>query len=297
MSHARPQPHCGGAQPVGTRPNPVGFSAHASTMARDVPLPERLTVFARAGFDAFEIWWPFSTAAPSRRDVDKFLSLVAAYPLRLSGMNLYEGGSSSGARGLACIPEAAAALDSSIDVAAIVANETGCGTFNLLYGNVSADIDRDAADAAALTSFRKAVAVLRGPNTRIVLEHLSVGNNPNYPIRTPQQALDLLDGLDPDTRLHTSVLLDGYHIAADALDGESAAARLMASAEYAATAGHVQFADNPGRGAPGTGALPIGHFLRGVRAAGYTGSIGCEFVCTASTVSSVARSLTTLIDT
>ena len=40
--------------------------------------------------------------------------------------------------------------------------------------------------------------------------------------------------------------------------------------------GHVQVADFPGRGAPGTGALPLPDLLSRLAAAGYDGYVGLE---------------------
>jgi hydroxypyruvate isomerase len=39
----------------------------------------------------------------------------------------------------------------------------------------------------------------------------------------------------------------------------------------------VQIADNPGRGAPGTGSLPLGEVLDRLTKAGYDGWIGLEY--------------------
>ena len=41
--------------------------------------------------------------------------------------------------------------------------------------------------------------------------------------------------------------------------------------------GHVQYADAPGRGAPGTGAVPIRQFVDALAQAGYDGAVGLEY--------------------
>ena len=41
--------------------------------------------------------------------------------------------------------------------------------------------------------------------------------------------------------------------------------------------GHVHYADHPGRGAPGTGALDLGAIVDALLDAGYDGAIGLEF--------------------
>lgn len=46
---------------------------------------------------------------------------------------------------------------------------------------------------------------------------------------------------------------------------------------YASKTGHVQIADNPGRGAPGTGSLPLERLLDELTEAGYDGWVGLEY--------------------
>jgi hydroxypyruvate isomerase len=42
--------------------------------------------------------------------------------------------------------------------------------------------------------------------------------------------------------------------------------------------GHVQFADHPGRGAPGTGTLDLWALVDRLAALGYDGAVGLEFL-------------------
>ena len=81
---------------------------------------------------------------------------------------------------------------------------------------------------------------------------------PDYPVTTVDQAAPL--------REHGGLLLDLYHLAVNdavVLD---------------ATAEHVQIADNPGRGAPGTGTLPLQDWVDQLRAEGYTGEVAAEWL-------------------
>ena len=65
--------------------------------------------------------------------------------------------------------------------------------------------------------------------------------------------------------------LDFYHMARQGLDLPDCIARL------AGRIGHVQFADCPGRGAPGTGEVDFPAALQALKAGGYQGWLGAEY--------------------
>jgi hydroxypyruvate isomerase len=66
-------------------------------------------------------------------------------------------------------------------------------------------------------------------------------------------------------------LMDLYHLSMNGEDLPSVIER------FASKAGHVQIADNPGRGAPGTGSLPLEDLLDQLNKAGYDGWVGLEY--------------------
>ena len=52
--------------------------------------------------------------------------------------------------------------------------------------------------------------------------------------------------------------------------------------------GHVQYADSPGRGAPGTGTIDLWALIDRLDAVGYDGRVGLEFVPRGPTEESLA---------
>ena len=82
----------------------------------------------------------------------------------------------------------------------------------------------------------------------------------------------VVDKVDAATGLgNARFLMDLYHLA---MNGEDLPAVID---RYAERTGHVQIADNPGRGAPGTGSLPLEDLLDRLREAGYDGWVGLEY--------------------
>ncbi|GAA2459873.1 hypothetical protein GCM10010191_95290 [Actinomadura vinacea] len=70
------------------------------------------------------------------------------------------------------------------------------------------------------------------------------------------------------------LLLDLYHLAANGADVEAAIRA------WGAGAAHVQIADAPGRGVPGSGELPLVDWVRTLRERGYGGAVALEYVAT-----------------
>ena len=67
------------------------------------------------------------------------------------------------------------------------------------------------------------------------------------------------------------MLADFYHLA---VNGDDVSAAVTAQA---ADFGHIQIADDPGRGQPGSGTLPLDEWLAAAHAGGYDGYVGLEY--------------------
>jgi hydroxypyruvate isomerase len=72
------------------------------------------------------------------------------------------------------------------------------------------------------------------------------------------------------------LLADLYHLA---VNGDDVPAVIAGDAELI---GHVQVADAPGRGEPGTGELPLDGWLSDLQQAGYSGWVGLEYTSKAT---------------
>ncbi|MFE0427210.1 TIM barrel protein, partial [Streptomyces sp. NPDC058953] len=106
----------------------------------------------------------------------------------------------------------------------------------------------------------------------LLLEALNRPESPDYPLVTAASAVEVADKVNAATGLgNAKFLLDLYHLARN---GEDLGAAIAA---YADRVGHVQIADDPGRGAPGTGTLPLERLLDDLTAAGYPGWVGLEY--------------------
>jgi hydroxypyruvate isomerase len=77
------------------------------------------------------------------------------------------------------------------------------------------------------------------------------------------------------------LLCDLFHLANNGDDIDAALAA------YAHRIGHVQIADHPGRGEPGTGRLDLDRYLSTIAASDYSGYVGLEYIPTTTTIDSL----------
>jgi len=99
----------------------------------------------------------------------------------------------------------------------------------------------------------------------------------DYPLLTADDALRVIARVtESSTAKNVKLLADLYHLA---VNGDDVAAVID---QHAAEFGHIQIADDPGRGAPGTGELPLEEWIARSRELGYEGYIGLEYKQSAS---------------
>ena len=252
------------------------LAVNCSILMQDVPLRERLAIVAEHGFRAVELWWPFADAAPSTGEVDRFASVIEESGLHLVALNLFAGDMPAGDRGIISWPGREDELEASLDVLVSLGHRLGVRMFNALYGNRLAGVAADEQDAVAVRRLARAARRLEECGGTVLLEPVS--GFEGYPVKTAEDAVRILDRVAEEEGVSSlALLLDVYHLAVNGDDVDRAIDR------FADRIGHVQLADAPGRGAPGTGNLPIWEWLGRVRESGYTGWVSWEYAATGPT--------------
>jgi hydroxypyruvate isomerase len=102
-----------------------------------------------------------------------------------------------------------------------------------------------------------------------------------YPLRTADDAVAVVDAVRAAGHENVGLLCDLFHLANNGDDVDAAIAR------HADVTSHVQIADHPGRGEPGTGALELNRHLGDLAQRGYSGWVGLEYKPTADTDTSL----------
>lgn len=252
------------------------YDVNLSMLFTELPLLRRPEAARAAGFDAIEFWWPFQRAVPGDADVDAFVGAVRDAGVRLVGLNFFAGDMPSGDRGLVSWVGRESEFRDSVDVALDIAGRLGCRTFNALYGNRIDGVDPARQDELALSTLDFLAGAVEGIDARVVLEPLSAA--PRYPLRTAADAVAVLDKVG---RANLTLLADLYHLAVNGDDLDAVVAA------HAGRIGHVQVADAPGRGEPGSGELDLDGYLAALEAAGYAGYVGLEYKPTSESRSSL----------
>jgi hydroxypyruvate isomerase len=250
------------------------FDVNLSILFTELPLLERPAAAAAAGFTAVELWWPWvDSPTPEQSELDALRKAIEDAGVQLTGLNFYAGQLPGPDRGALSIPgEESARFRANVDVVADFARSLGCGALNALYGNRVDGVDPAEQDALALENLVPAARAAHRIGAVLLIETLNQPESPLYPLVSAPDGVGVVDRVNDATGLgNARFLMDLYHLSMNGEDLPSVIER------YAAKTGHVQIADNPGRGAPGTGSLPLEDLLDQLKKAGYDGWIGLEY--------------------
>ena len=253
------------------------YEVNCSILFTELPLLERPAAAKAAGFDAVEFWWPFSVAVPSDSDVEAFVRAIDDAGVSLVGLNFFAGDMPGGDRGLLSWPARSAEFSDNIPVVASIGERLGCKAFNALYGNRVDDATAAEQDELAVDNLRLAALGVAGIGGTVLVEPVS--GSPRYPLLTAADVAAVIEKVTAkDGPRNIGLLADLYHLAVNGDDVDAAIATYTGKPGGVA---HVQIADAPGRGAPGTGDLPLDRQLADLEAAGYAGWVGLEYKASA----------------
>jgi len=244
------------------------FAANLTMLFTELPFMQRFEAAARAGFEAVEYLFPYPFAQ------EELAAALKANGLRQVLHNLPAGDWDAGERGIACHPDRVAEFREGVPRAIAYATALGCPQVNCLAGKLPAGVSEADARRTLVDNLRFAAEQLRGAGIRLLIEPINTFDIPGFLVNRTEQALGILDEVDSSNLL---VQYDIYH--AQRMEGELAGTL----SKHLARIGHIQLADNPGRGEPGTGEINYAWLFRHIDAIGYDGWIGCEYKPRAAT--------------
>ena len=244
------------------------FSANVSILFKEVPFLERFGRAAEAGFSVVEFWWPSDERTFGGREAVKDAGLEVAL------FNFDAGDMATGDRGLVSDPEREGQFRENVPVALELAQTLGCRRMNALVGHEIPGMDREEQLALARENVRFAAGEAEAAGVEVLIEAVNTFENGPYLLYTTRQAVEFVQGVGME---NVRIQHDFYHM--QRMEGN-----LVANLrEHIGSIGHVQIADSPGRGEPGTGEIHYPYVLGELERLGYDGHVGLEYNPTTDT--------------
>ena len=241
---------------------PLRFAANLSTLWAGLPLPEQFERAARAGFGAVELWWPGDEHAAL------LPGLTRRWGMQLALLNFDAGDMAAGDRGLAADPARTTQLRQHVPAALRIARACRCPRMNLLVGlrlpRYPLDLQLQLARENVAWAADRAAAV----GCEVMIEALNPMDNGPCLLTTTAAAARFARQTGRD---NVRLQYDVYHM--QRVEGEITGT-LDA---YWDLISHIQIADVPGRGEPGTGEINYPFVLGHLERSGYGGYVGLEY--------------------
>ncbi|WP_413336433.1 hydroxypyruvate isomerase family protein [Brevibacterium sp. GP-SGM9] len=246
------------------------YVLNCSTLLTELPVMERAQAAKDAGFGQVEFWWPFDgNPRPTSAEVDGFIASLESAGVELKGLNFWAGNMAGGDRGMVSIPGAEADFAANVEIVVEIGRRTGCRAFNALYGLRVDGADPEEQDRIAAANLELAANAVAAIGGTVLVEPVSGAEA--YPLKRAADAAEVVDRVRARGVDNIAMLADFFHMS---INGDDVAAVIEADA---AKFGHIQIADAAGRGAPGTGELPLQDWINRSYELGYTGAIALEY--------------------
>ncbi|MEM6577927.1 MAG: TIM barrel protein [Pseudomonadota bacterium] len=234
------------------------FSANLGFLWSDRPLTDAVLAARTAGFAAVECHWPYDTPADVLRDA------LHKADLPILSLNTKRGRVDEGEFGLAALTgrqgESEHVIKEAIDYAALVSARS----VHVMAGNAFGPD----AHIVYVQNLRYAARVAAKRGIGILIEPLNRHDNPDYFLRTTDQAVRIIDEVGED---NVRLMFDCYHVGRT--EGQ-VFDRLRAVFPYV---GHIQFASIPDRGTPDHGSLDYRLLFEQIAELGWNRPLGAEY--------------------
>lgn len=245
------------------------LTANLSLMYLERPFLKRFEAARKDGFTAVEIQFPYDTPLA---DVQRALNDAGQ---RCVLINVPAGDLMQGGEGLAAVPGKQAEYAASLVECLAYARALKVSCVNVLPGRCHDDRQRNFYLDTFKTNLVKTAETLAPFGITTTFEAINTRDMPGFLISSSQQMFDIMRQLDKADIIKAQ--FDVYHMAQM---GEDVCDVITRNAEHI---GHIQFADTPNRGEPGTGDLDFQAIFQAIETSGYKGWVGAEYKPTALT--------------
>ena len=238
------------------------FTANLSLLFNETELIDRFQAASEQGFSAVEIQFPYTLPA------QQIQTKLAANRLQLILFNVDADDLMQGGEGLTCVPEKRAAFQTAVAQTVAYAEKLKPAVINVLPGRCLNENRREEYMRTFKENLAYALKAFSSLGIKTVFEAVNTYDMPGFLIHSGQQMLEILN------QLNNPMLAMQYDIYHMTMMGENPTEFIN---QHGVNIGHIQFADSPGRGQPGTGAIDFGQLFSVIENSNYSGWLGAEY--------------------
>jgi hydroxypyruvate isomerase len=238
------------------------FCPNLSMLFKEVDFVERFKRAADAGFAGVEFWWP------SGEDVDQVAAAIKDSGLQVALFNFDAGDMPNGDRGLVSDPDRQQQFRDNVPIALELARSVGCPRLNALVGLEVDGMDREEQLSLAADNVGWAADQAGEHGIEVMIEAVNTFENGPYLLSTTGAAADFVERVG---RENVKLQYDAYHM--QRMEGNVVATLRDRIGSIA----HIQVADSPDRGEPGSGELNYRYIFAALGELPYDGWVGLEY--------------------
>jgi hydroxypyruvate isomerase len=248
------------------------FAANLGYLFLEHDFLDRFAAARRAGFRAVEFAAPYAYPPEeiAMRLIDNGLECIL--------INLPSGDRAKGDFGIACRPGREAEFRDGVARGITYAHALGVPKVNCISGTAGADDDPGQLRRTLVTNLRYAARELAAEDLNLLLEPINTIDVPGFVVPRSSQAAEIIAEVGA---ANFGLQCDIYHTV---MMGDDPAATLES---LWSAIRHIQFADAPGRGEPGTGKIDFPPLFALIDRLGYDGWVSAEYRPTRPTAETV----------
>jgi hydroxypyruvate isomerase len=238
------------------------FAANLGWLFQEHAFLDRFAAARRAGFRGVEFAQPYEypAAEVAARLRDNGLEFVL--------INLPMGDKSKGDFGIACRPGREDEFRRGVARGIEYAHAIGVKQLNCISGTAKPGEDRAAMRAILLSNLRLAAREFKAAGLDLLLEPINTHDIPGFFVSRQSEGAAIIEETGAD---NLGLQFDIYHTV---MMGDDPAALLR---QHRGVIRHIQFADAPGRGEPGTGSIDFAPLFALIDELGYRGWVSAEY--------------------